>query len=189
LSSVVYYLAKHPQYQEMARDEVDSVFAGQPVDILNVDMLNRMPLVTACVQEAMRMNNPSNFTLPRVSTVSKSLGQFMIPSHVSMCFNISANHHLESIWNNHQTFDPRRFTTSTQASRPLPTAFFGFGLRQCPARHFAVWELRAMLAHMLISYSWTLPECSVHRDRLRNMYSFGTNLNLPHDLYISFNVR
>ena len=106
-----------------------------------------------------------------------------------MCFNVCAVHHLEKTWRDHEVFDPNRFMNSNLKSSggEAPSAFFGLGLRQCPARHFATWELRTVVAMLLKEYRWSLPEeGSIHKDAVKNAFSFGTNLNLPHDLGIRF---
>jgi len=207
LSSIVYYLAKHPEFQSLARKEVDRVLSSSSDAELDVDTLNALPTVMACIQESMRMNNPSNFTLPRLSAVPKNLGGYEIPAGTMMCFNVSAVHHLSGTFDSppHDTFDSTRFLIyppsvdgSKQNGTPIPnsnaalasqTAFFGLGIRQCPARHFAMWELRTILTLLLKEYEWSLPEGSGHEGRVKNAFSFGTNLNLPKGLEVVFKKR
>lgn len=166
-------------------------------------MLTNMPFGLACIQETMRMNNASNFTLPREADTPMTLGEYIIPPKTMMCFNVSAVHHLEKTWTDHQSYNPSRFMISqapnhvngsdsvdekSPGNSTFPIAPFGLGLRQCPARHFATWELRAVLAMLLVNYRWSLadPETSIHRNFVKNAFSFGTNLNLPKDLDIIF---
>lgn len=147
-----------------------------------------MPFGMACIQESMRMNNASNFTLPREADTPMTLGDYTIPAKTMMCFNVSAVHHLEGTWADHKTYNPSRFIPNdkTSASTSFPIAPFGLGLRQCPARQFAMWELRAVLAMLVMNYSWKLNESSIHEDHIINAFSFGTNLNLPTNLDIVF---
>jgi cytochrome P450 len=206
LSSIIYYLAKHPSFQTLARSEVDRILPSLPSSPdITIEILNNLPTVTACVQESMRMNNPSNYTLPRISNTPKTLGPYAIPSGTRMSFNASSVQHLERtfITPSHDTFDPTRFlvyptpTDSDEKTAGIPTvspltnqiAVFGLGLRQCPARHFALWELRTILTLLLHKYTWSLPDSSPHSDRVINAFSFGTSLNLPKDLDIVFTKR
>lgn len=197
LSSLIYFLAKHQIYQTQARDEAKKVIQGSQT--LDQEMFNNMPFGLACVQETMRMNNASNFTLPREADTAMTLGNYVIPPKTMMCFNVSAVHHLEKTWTDHTIYNPSRFMTAgnvndtdVSAKNPsnstFPIAPFGLGLRQCPARHFATWELRVVLAMLLVNYRWSLadPETSIHKDFVQNAFSFGTNLNLPKDLDIVF---
>ncbi|GJJ12835.1 hypothetical protein Clacol_007080 [Clathrus columnatus] len=186
LSSLIYYLAKYPTYQNQARDEAKKVI--QNSDTLDQEMLTKMPFGLACVQETMRMNNSSNFTLPREADTPMMLGKYHIPPKTMMCFNISGIHHLENTWRDHNTYNPTRFLSpgSGDDKSSFPIAPFGLGLRQCPARHFAMWELRGILAMLLVNYRWRLVEGSIHSEVVQNGFSFGTNLNLPRDLDIVF---
>ncbi|GJJ12828.1 hypothetical protein Clacol_007073 [Clathrus columnatus] len=83
LSSLVYYLAKYPTYQNQARDEAKKVI--QNSDTLDQEMLTKMPFGLACIQETMRMNNSSNSTLPREADTPMILGEYHIPPKTMMC--------------------------------------------------------------------------------------------------------
>lgn len=128
------------------------------------------------------MNNPSNFTLPRSNSVATTLGHYYIPSDTLMSFSMSGVHHLEMTWERHDQYNPERFMDSNGRG----TAFFGAGLRQCPARQFAMWELRTIAILLLSEYRWSLPPGSIHEDRVQNSFSFSTNLNLLKDLFVTF---
>ncbi|KAF9465677.1 cytochrome P450 [Collybia nuda] len=182
LSSIVYYFATHPEHQETARAEVARILS--PKDTLDTTLITQMPFVYACIQESMRMNNPSNFTLPRSNSIPTTLGKYAIPTGTLMCFSMSGVHHLEKTWESHEEYLPRRFMDSGAGAGG--TAFFGAGLRQCPARHFAMWELRTITIMLLNEFRWTLPPGSIHEERVKNSFSFSTNLNLPTDLFVTF---
>ena len=181
----MYYLAQNPDSQAKAREEVlSSLNNGKDP---NMDTVMRMPYLFACIKEAMRMNNPSNATLPRSAVVPTQLGSYTIPPNTLMMFNISALHHLESEFKEHDRFNPERFMLVSDDNAPV--AFFGLGLRQCPARNFAMWELRTVTALLLKEYEWHLPKASPHTHRVHNAFSFSTHLNLPLDLDIVFTKR
>ncbi|KAK7443531.1 hypothetical protein VKT23_015704 [Stygiomarasmius scandens] len=184
LTSVMYYLAKHPVCQEKARAEFLSVL-GKTQDP-NLDTGTRMPYVFACIREAMRMNNPSNATLPRSADTTTQLAAYVILPKTLMSFNIAATHHREDVYPNHSIYDPERFTSQDSASQN-GLAVFGIGLRQCPARNFAMWELRTAVALLLRTYEWNLPKDSKHTDRVHNGFSFSTNLNFP--VGVSVDIR
>lgn len=179
ISSVVYYLAKFPQYQEQARQEVLSIL--QDSEAPDHQALTEMVFLWACIQEAFRMNNPSNFTLPREVDKEKTLGGYVVPSGTMMCFSMSSVHHRESTWTDHNVYKPHRFLEPGSS-----LVSFGLGPRQCPAQHFAMWEVRTIIAMLVANYRWNLPLDSVHQDQIRNGFSFSTNLNIPRDLYMQF---
>jgi len=181
---VVYYLAKFPQYQDEARREVLSVLQAQGSESPNISTLTQMHFLLACIREALRMNNPSNFTMPREAEKEMFLGGYTIPPKTMMCFNMSVIHHLEATWKVHDIYNPHRYREMT--TEALPLASFGLGLRRCPAQHFAMWQVRTVLAILLANYRWSLPKQSIHHDRICNGFSFSSNLNMPKDLEIEF---
>lgn len=127
------------------------------------------------------MNNPSNFTLPRQADRQKILGGYIIPPMTMMSFNMSSVHHRESTWTDHNTYNPDRFLAPEGS-----LVSFGLGHRQCPARNFAMWEIRTIMAMLIGNYRWTLPPDSIHLDQILNGFSFSTNLNIPMNLHIQF---
>jgi len=62
---------------------------------------------------------------------------------------------------------------------------FSVGPRKCPARNFALYEMRTITAMFLREFEWTLPEGSIHEDEIQNSF-FAFSLSLPHDLDITF---
>lgn len=168
------------------REEARNALQGS--DVVDHEMLTKMPFAMACIQETMRANSASNFTLFRQADTPMMLGHYSIPANTLMCLNVSATHHLETTWADHRTFDPYRFISNEKTSAPtsFPIATFGLGLRQCPARQFATWELRAVLAMLVVNYTWRLEESSIHKDYIKSAPTVGTNMNLPTDLDIVF---
>ncbi|KAG6894792.1 hypothetical protein C0992_004648, partial [Termitomyces sp. T32_za158] len=56
LSTAVYHLAKHPEYQSKAREEAQSVLTGRVEPTLRD--LSNLPFLSACIKEALRINSP-----------------------------------------------------------------------------------------------------------------------------------
>jgi cytochrome P450 len=205
LSSFVYFLAKYPLHQEKARAEVLSIL-GPSADP-TLDSLSKMPYLSACIKESLRMNNPSNGSLPRVSREEATMvGGFQVPPRTPVVFNIAAMHRNNAYWANVETFDPTRFLPRSALSldpsskkaglRPHSMTTvdnpawvsFGAGPRQCPAKSFSLYEQRVMGALLLREYEWTLPPDSAHQTGLRNRFTFSA-LNSPQDLGIRFVKR
>jgi len=65
---------------------------------------------------------------------------------------------------------------------------FALGPRQCPARNFAMYELRTLAAMILQQWEWSLPEDSPHKAYPKNGFS-PFALSLPRDMYIQFTKR
>jgi cytochrome P450 len=56
MSSLVYYLAKHSQFQARAREEVLAALghSAEP----DIENLRKMPFTLACIRESLRINTP-----------------------------------------------------------------------------------------------------------------------------------
>ena len=134
------------------------------------------------------MNDPSNATLPRAAAMPTQLGKFLIPPNTLVAFNIYASHHVEATWTDNEYYNPERFMMGQTLHR-LVASSFSLGPRQCPAKNFAMWELRTIVTILLKEYEWMLPQDSIHHDRIHNAFAFGTNINQPYDLNIIFTKR
>ena len=55
MSSLVYYLAKNPELQERCRQEVMAALGTKDP---NMENMREMPLIQACIREALRINTP-----------------------------------------------------------------------------------------------------------------------------------
>ncbi|KAK0185499.1 cytochrome P450 [Armillaria mellea] len=183
ISTLFYFLARRPDIQQRARAEVLDVW-GDDLDP-TVDQLSgvSLPYLTACIREALRINTPISYVVPRQANQPVQLGKYAIPAYTSLIVNIYAIHHDGRRWGSPDSFIPERFLEhGWQKSGWLP---FALGPRQCPARNFAMYEQRALAAVFLREFEWTLPEQSIHRDSLKNTFS-PFALTLPHDLELTF---
>ncbi|EIW77437.1 cytochrome P450 [Coniophora puteana RWD-64-598 SS2] len=207
LATLVYYLARHPEIQSKAREEVTRVFAShgvsEPEDI-SVVTSQSLPYLTACVKETMRIQPPGTYITPRISPGVVLGGQY-IPPGVLIVPNIYAIHHSSAIWRDPDVFRPERFTESPSTSASTTGATFGSangvgssgrepwlpfssGPRVCPAHNFSQYELRIIAAMLLLRYEWRLPPGSSHADRLKNAFS-SLGMLIPEHLDITFTRR
>lgn len=193
LSTLVYCLAKHPEVQRRARQEVISVLgAEQPT----ADSLLRLPYVLACIRESIRFNTPSTSTIPRIASEPLTLGGQIIPAGTPVILNMYGCLQNPGVWPDPEVFNPERFlghdkeNDGASVEEPAPAGWvpFGLGIRQCPARSFSMFEQRTLIAMLLREYEWTLPADSKHSDGLQNAFS-AFALNLPEDLDIIFTRR
>ncbi|KAG6832165.1 hypothetical protein H0H92_004896 [Tricholoma furcatifolium] len=184
LSTAVYHLAKHPEYQDKARDEVLAVLDGRAEPTLQD--LSNLPFLSACIKEALRINSPISLLPARWVAEPTMIGNYAIPANTSIVPNVCAVHHNENNWPEPQKFDPFRFIDIRQkATINIP---FGTGPRQCVARQFSLFEQRTLLCMLLIHYQWSLPKKSPHSQQVQNEFgAFG--LSIPHHLDVDFEKR
>ncbi|KAG0703250.1 cytochrome P450 [Suillus ampliporus] len=189
LSTLIYFLAIHPEIQAAAREEALSVLG--PTSDPSIDTLSAasLPYLNACIRESLRINTPISYIVPRATAEAVTLGKYYIPPNTSLIYNIYALHHRNDVWGDSYTFRPNRFLEKTESSI-FKDAWvpFASGPRQCPARNFALYEQRALAVMLLREYEWTLPADSIHRSGLKNAFS-PFALTLPHDLHITFTKR
>ncbi|KAG1866682.1 cytochrome P450 [Suillus subluteus] len=168
LSTLIYFLAIHPEIQAAAREETLRIIG--PTSDPSVDTLSAasLPYLNACIREALRINTP-------ISYIMSLLGKYYIPSNISLIYNIYAIHHRND---------------KSEKSSILKDAWVAFasGPRQCPARNFALYEQRALAVMLLREYEWTVTSRFDHQDGLKNAFS-PFALTLPHDLDITFTKR
>ncbi|KAI0752873.1 cytochrome P450 [Daedaleopsis nitida] len=87
LSSFVFYLGDHQDVQERVRQEVLSVM-GQ--DEPRIEHFAKMPYLHAVICEALRLNNPSNITIPRIADIPLQAGDYTIPPRAPFVLNMCA---------------------------------------------------------------------------------------------------
>ncbi|KAG5652534.1 hypothetical protein H0H81_004691 [Sphagnurus paluster] len=184
LSTAIYHLAKNPEYQSKARDEVLSVLAGRTEPTL--EDLSNIPFLNACIKEALRINSPISLLPARWTVEPVNLGKYYIAAGVSIVPNVCAIHQNDANWPDAQKFDPYRFIDTRQ--RAVINIPFGTGPRQCVARQFSLFEQRTLLCMLLLNYEWSLPAGSPHARRVQNEFgAFG--LSIPHHLDVEFIQR
>jgi cytochrome P450 len=107
ISSLMYYLAASPEYQDRARAEVLSVLG--PIRDPTLADLNDMPFVHACVREVLRINTPVTSSVPRTCKSPVRLGQYAIPANTGVMPNSYVWHHAASEWPDAYVFSPERW--------------------------------------------------------------------------------
>lgn len=183
ISTLFYYLGTHPHIQRRARMEVLAALGDTDEPRLDALSGASLPYLTACIREALRINTPISYIVPRKSSEPLQCGAYVIPPDTSLIIDMYAIHHSSSGWADQDVFRPERFLTNGwQQSGWLP---FALGPRQCPARNFAMYESRTLAAILLRDYAWCLPDHSIHKDSLRNKSS-PFALTLPDKLDLTF---
>ncbi|KAL1745567.1 cytochrome P450 [Schizophyllum fasciatum] len=191
MSSLVYYFAKNSDMQARARAEVlEAVGSDEPT----IDNMRDLPFVQACIREALRVNTPIVYMVPRASAqpaeLVSALGkQYVLPANTSVILNICAIHYNPYYWPSPKSFKPERFmnkndkeVANVDASLWMP---FALGPRQCPARNFALYEMRTLITMLLREWEWELPADSSHEKGLKNGFS-PFALSLPKDMDVVF---
>ncbi|KAI8099975.1 cytochrome P-450 cyp509A1 [Halteromyces radiatus] len=193
LTAAVYYLAKHPDIQEKARQEVIGILCPDgmepPIDILpTADQVKKFNYLNQVIKETLRINGPVvSLVSPRLTTNDVTLSNVLIPKDTLVNVNIYDLHHNPNVWMKPDVFDPERFAPGGEADQQAGGGMawipFANGQRMCVGNMFSINEQRVLLACLLRKYQWTLPTDSIHKEEL---ITTNSNLMIPQDVRIRF---
>ncbi|XP_062969021.1 cytochrome P450 4F2 isoform X1 [Cynocephalus volans] len=153
LSWVLYNLAKHPEYQERCRQEVQELLEDREPQEIEWDDLAQLPFLTMCIKESLRLHPP-------VTVISRCCTQDIvlpdgrvIPKGVTCLISIFGTHHNPVVWPNPEVYDPFRFDHENLKGRsPLAFIPFSAGPRNCIGQTFAMTEMKVALALTLLHF-------------------------------------
>ncbi|MGW1074828.1 cytochrome P450 [Streptomyces sp. NPDC002537] len=151
----------HQETADRARTELRRVTGGSP---LTVDHLPRLPYLTAAVTEALRLY-PINPIVPRrVLGPGFTVAGFPLPAGAHVAVNGFGAHRRAAAHPDPRRFRPERWLDKGPA--PCTWVPFGVGARKCVAAHFALNELQAMAASLLLDGGLRLATPAVGPGRL-----------------------
>ena len=155
-TSLVWLLAKNPEWQEELRQEIESVTggvdaSGKPRDLAYED-LGKLELTEMAFKEALRMVPPVPST-PRRALRSFEYGGYRIPAGAHVGINAHFVHHEEEHWETPHEFNPMHFTPeAVKARHKYAWIPFGGGAHMCLGLHFAYMQVKVLMAQMLPRY-------------------------------------
>ncbi|CAG8492785.1 7324_t:CDS:2 [Funneliformis caledonium] len=161
MSVAIYHLAKFPEMQKKAREEVIRVL-GNALTTPTSEQVKELKYINAVIKESLRTYPPLAILIPRQPNDYVQVGPYMIPPDSYTCVNVWHVHHDPNIWENPYQFDPERFLNG-EKRHPYSFIPFSAGPRNCAGQNFSLMEQRVLLSMILLKYEWTLPEDSIHK--------------------------
>jgi len=145
LTSLVYYLAAHPDWAARLRDELEASGIVDPADAASAPL----PLMDMFYKETLRLNGPAPVVWRRCVR-DFSINGYRIPAGTMCGANLMMAHRLPSLWADPARFDPDRFAPEAEQERSR-FAFipFGAGVHKCLGMHFAQQQARIFVAQLL----------------------------------------
>ena len=154
-TSLVYYLARHPGWQDKLRDEASAVTGGRD---LAYEDLGKLELTEMAFKEALRLIPPVP-SLPRRAMRDFEFGGYHIPAGTGVGINVHGTHHSAEYWPEPERFDPMRFTREAEKARhKYAWVPFGGGAHMCLGLHFAYMQVKVLMAQLLGRYRIDLAE-------------------------------
>ncbi|KAJ2704915.1 hypothetical protein FB645_002868 [Coemansia sp. IMI 203386] len=175
LTWAMHYLLLYPDVYRKAVDEVRGNFPYSHTITYN-EGKTRLPYVEACIYEALRIHAVSGTPLPRVVPKGGvTLQGHFLPEGTFIGVNIAgANHHKET-WKEPRKFMPERFIDNEKAKQNVMS--FSSGVRVCPGRNLAQYEMLTLLSNILKDYDLELPKDALFRPEKKDEY--GNPIAMP----------
>ncbi|WP_030193167.1 cytochrome P450 [Streptomyces sp. NRRL S-87] len=149
LAFALHLLAKHPEQQARAREEVRRVLGDRTPGAADADAL---PYLTQVLKEAMRLY-PAAPVIGRRAVADAEIDGQLVPAGADVIVAPWVTHRHPRYWPDPERFDPDRFTPEAEKARERYAWFpFGGGPRACIGQHFSMLESVVALAMVLRAY-------------------------------------
>ncbi|XP_070536285.1 leukotriene-B4 omega-hydroxylase 3-like [Ptychodera flava] len=162
LSWIMYNLARHPEHQKKCQEEIDELLDAKGEDRLEWDDLGKLPYLTMCIKESLRLHSPVPFIgrkLNKPITMPSQNGKVTIPAGERIGISIMSLHHHALVWEDPEIYNPLRFSPENSKDRS-PHAFLPFsaGPRNCIGQNFAMNEMKVTTALVLRKFNLAVDE-------------------------------
>ena len=154
LTSLLYLLGRHPEWQERAREESRALGS----DVMDFESRERLDVLTRCMHETLRLYPPLS-TIPRVATRECEFEGYRIPAGALVSVFPIHTHRMPEWWTEPDRFDPDRFSRERAEQLRHSHLFvpFGGGAHMCLGLRFAEMQVRAVMHQLLLRLRWELP--------------------------------
>ncbi|KAG4156167.1 hypothetical protein ERO13_D03G157301v2 [Gossypium hirsutum] len=153
-------LMQHPEIMEKVKKELTDVVGVN--EIIEEFHLPNLSYLSAVIKETFRLHPPVPLLFPRCSAQSLTVGGYNIPKGSKVFLNMWFIHTDPNIWDNPSEFRPERFLDEPGKFDFLGNDFrympFGSGRRRCPGITLGEKMLSFILASLLHSFEWKLPQ-------------------------------
>ncbi|XP_071057010.1 cytochrome P450 4d10-like [Onthophagus taurus] len=153
LSFMLYHLAKFPEIQQKAFEEVHSILGEDIHQTITNQQIMQMKYLDLVIKESMRLNTTAPVFLRTLeedvpfekTTLPKGLMAFMIPfmMHVD-----------PELYPDPEKFIPERFLPENLNPNRYSYAPFNLGVRNCIGKLYAMVSMKIALAKMLLNYEF-----------------------------------
>nr|AHI15951.1 flavonoid 3',5'-hydroxylase [Pohlia nutans] len=154
-------LLKNPALMAKAHAELDATIGRDRV--LQESDLHKLPYLHAIVKESFRLHPAAPLLLPRESAQASQAFGYNFPAKTRVLVNVWAIGRDPGIWHEPLVFNPDRFLKKDLMhvdvrGQHFELLAFGAGRRVCPAVSMGVLVVQFIVARLLHSFQWKLPD-------------------------------
>ncbi|KAL0331404.1 UNVERIFIED_CONTAM: cytochrome [Sesamum angustifolium] len=150
----------HPKVMTKVQNELDKVVGLD--NIVEESHIPKLAYLDAVLKETLRLHPIGPFLTPRTPSQSCTIGGYTIPKGSTIFLNVWSIQRNPLAWENPLEFKPERFLDNTMKWDFNGNNFnyipFGSGRRVCAGLPLAERMVRFVLASLLHSFEWQLPE-------------------------------
>lgn len=153
-------LLRNPEVMQRAREEVIQVIGSGTSNEVKESDIHRLPYIQAIVKETLRLHPPVPLLLPYVAGNDVEVNGYTIHKASQVLINAWSIGRNPDFWADPLSFRPDRFIGSNIdfKGRDFEYLPFGAGRRICPGLPLANRMINLMLATLLHSFQWELPQ-------------------------------
>lgn len=159
-------LLRHPEAYKRVREELNSVVGSD--QLVKEEHLEHLPYLNAVLQESFRLHPATPLGLPRESSEAFEFLGYSLPAGTRLFVNQWAIHRDPAVYEQPEEFNPERFLGREALKFIGDTQFqlvpFGSGRRNCAGLPMAVIVIPLVLAHLLHSVEFSLPDGQQPKD-------------------------
>ncbi|KAL8904801.1 MAG: hypothetical protein Q9207_003024 [Kuettlingeria erythrocarpa] len=164
LTVAFYYILADPAIHKRLREELETAIPD-PSTVPSWSELQRLPYLSACVEEALRLSYGTIQRSPRIAPSSPPFryDSRLIPPGTRISSDTYHMHHNERIFPRSHTYDPTRWLNNPKASHSekLLSRYmvaFSRGSRMCLGMQLAYAEIFLALATLMRRFEWRLAD-------------------------------
>uniref|UniRef100_A0A7S0VS43 Uncharacterized protein n=1 Tax=Hemiselmis tepida TaxID=464990 RepID=A0A7S0VS43_9CRYP len=145
------FILQAKEREKLLRDLLKEQAEAGPIDIDSIR--NKMPLLTACVSEALRLHPPLIILMRRVQE-DRPFKDMVIPKGDTVMLSPALSGRRPEVWTNPDEFDPYRWLAPREEHRGHSHAWVGFGggRHRCIGENFAYVQIKAIWSYLLRNF-------------------------------------
>ncbi|MDH6670719.1 cytochrome P450 [Paenibacillus sp. LBL] len=185
LTWAFFLLVQHPNIYANLMEELNAVMGGSH---LTQEKLSRLSLLDYVVKESLRLLPPASIGT-RITNAPCELDGYALPEGTNVFFSQFITHRLPELYEDPNYFKPHRWQTiKPSAFEFLP---FSAGPHMCIGWHFAMQELKIVLAVLLQRFNFSLVRNAKITPNLmmRPVHGMPMHISLDHGTFERVDVR